>query len=116
MPRQARAALVHEKNPGPGYYFQTPTVAQQRELRKLSKRVVTLVASAADEGSASAAAVVQKPRKAPQQPQEAQQPGGSTATFMTDRGARAGDNDAAAVPAQRRSRLLGESVSLPSIY
>lgn len=107
-------------NPGPSAYFQTPTIAQERELRRLSKKVVGLVtqrqkqsaAAAASSGSASLPAVAAPP---PIRAASRLQPSGGS-TFITDRSSACKDSPAAAGGSKPKPRLgLGSSCSMPAL-
>lgn len=96
-------AFAASKNPGPGEYFRTPTIGQERELRRLSKRVVGLVT---ERQRNMLLGVSDAPVVAPPPPIRAQsklQHSTSYATFLTDR-ASAGDGAVAASEAKAAAK------------
>tara|TARA_B110001452_G_scaffold186772_1_gene157219 strand:+ start:871 stop:2262 length:1392 start_codon:yes stop_codon:yes gene_type:complete len=111
-------------NPGPSAYFHTPTIAQERELRRLSKKVVGMVTQRQKQSAAALGAsgggAASSPAVAPPPPIRAAsrlQPSGGGSTFITDRSSACKDSPAAAGGlSKQKSRLgLGSSCSMPAL-
>lgn len=104
------------RNPGPSAYFQTPTIAQERELRRLSKKVVGMVTQ---RQKASPAVAPPPPIRAASrlQPSGGGSITSSSSSVLTDRSSGAcRDSSAVAGGSKPKPRIgLGSSSSMPAI-